>query len=350
MICDLTNEHYEVMKSALLSHDLKINDLIKKARTLLLPTGENPIGRYYWLARGWSLAVAQAKIVEARKHKKPKISPFSAEFWLERVNPNTSKLFTQDEAEFKRNSLRPIRKEYWIDHGFSLEESIQKAKESKDANNNKGALVVKNRNKDEIKSFSPRCAEYWIARGYSELEAALAVKENQATFSKDKCKSKHGEVEGQRIWEERQEKWLATLNSKSPEELVVINKKKVAKGFNSSEGEMYLFAELNKIFQHLEEQVYIRDSTKKHGWLFDIGLGKKLIEYNGTYWHADPRHYSEDRIIQKKKMSAGQIWENDRIKSEVAKSQGYEILVIWEHDFKENKQREIDKCINFLTQ
>ena len=338
------------MESILLSADLNVFELIQKARTLLLPTEERPIGRYYWLARGWTVGAAQAKIVEARKHKKPKISPFSAKFWLEKVNPTTGSAYTLDEAEFKRNSLRPIRKEYWINIGFLLEEAEVKAREYKANNNKLGGNAVKNRSKDEIKSFSPRCAEYWIARGYSELEAVSAVKKNQTTFSKDKCISKHGKVEGQRIWEERQEKWLDTLNNKSDEDIAIMNMKKITKGFNSSIAENNLFSILNESHLLLESQVYIRDLSKKRGWIFDMGTSKKLIEYNGTYWHADPRFYAKNTLIEKKKMTAFQVWENDRIKLEAAKSQGYEVLVIWEHDFKENKQREIDKCIKFLTQ
>lgn len=44
------------------------------------------------------------------------------------------------------------------------------------------------------------------------------------------------------------------------------------------------------------------------------------------------------------------IWDSDNKRLDAIKDQGYEVLVIWEHDFKENKDREIEKCISFLTQ
>ena len=350
VIRDLNPDHLEKMRTVLLIEDLTINDLIKKARTLLLPTEDRPIGRSYWLARGWPLSVAQAKIVEARKKKKPKMSPFSQDFWLSKINPDTGAVYTVSEAEFKRNSLRPIRPEYWIVKGYSSDEAKQLAIDAKNKNNISGAKAVKNRNVDELKSFSRRSVEYWIARGLSTEEAGLAVKNAQTTFSLAKLQEKHGEEVGIELWQRRQDKWQNTLNSKSLEELEEINKRKIVAGFNRSKDEMLIFSELQKIIPTLQNQIYIRDFNKKRGWIFDIGKDKKLIEYNGTYWHADPRFYAPDHLITKKQKIAKQIHEDDKKKLETAQSQGYEVLVIWEHDFRQNKQREIEKCINFLTQ
>lgn len=346
VICNLEPVQAAQMRMQLLLEDLKINQLISKARNLLLPTKERPIGRYYWLARGWSVAVAQAKITEARKKKKPKKSPFSVEFWLDKINPDTGLLFTCTAAEFKRNSLRPIRAEYWILKGFSLEEAVIKALETKSKNNSLGAEAVKSRNKSEIRSFSPRCVEYWTARGYSEENAVKKVKEEQTTFSLEKCISKHGKEDGKEVWLARQKKWLDNLNSKSTEEIDRINRSKLAKGFSISLAEKDILSTLQKHFPAIQDQVMVRNGHKR--FLFDIGLDNKLIEYNGTYWHADPRFYNE--LVKVRNMTAADVREKDKIKLETAMSQGYEVLVIWEHDFKENKQREIEKCINFLTQ
>ena len=43
-------------------------------------------------------------------------------------------------------------------------------------------------------------------------------------------------------------------------------------------------------------------------------------------------------------------WFLDNIKIQYAESQGYEVLVVWESDFKINKEDVIKKCIQFLTQ
>ena len=60
--------------------------------------------------------------------------------------------------------------------------------------------------------------EYWIERGYSQEEAREKVRERQTTFSKEKCIEKYGEEEGIKRWNDRQEKWLRTMDSKTQEE------------------------------------------------------------------------------------------------------------------------------------
>ena len=76
------------------------------------------------------------------------------------------------------------------------------------------------------KSRSTTSKEYWIEKGFSEEESEEKVSERQRTFTKEKCIDNFGGVEGLRIWQERQDKWQSTLNSKSVEEIEHINKKK----------------------------------------------------------------------------------------------------------------------------
>ena len=79
--------------------------------------------------------------------------------------------------------------------------------------------------KDENFSYTTRI-EYYLHRGYTQEEAELALNERQTTFSKDICVDKYGEVEGNKIWKDRQEMWLESYNDKSPEEMEIINIKK----------------------------------------------------------------------------------------------------------------------------
>jgi hypothetical protein len=68
--------------------------------------------------------------------------------------------------------------------------------------------------------------EYWAKAGLDENEAILKVADRQNTFSFDKCIERHGDVEGKKIWKQRQIKWQNTLNSKSTEEIGAINRSK----------------------------------------------------------------------------------------------------------------------------
>jgi hypothetical protein len=148
-----------------------------------------------------------------------RLSPFSKEFWI-------NKGFSEEEAEYKRNSIRPIKKEYWLEKGFSEKEAIQKAYDTKQSNNKKGAKKSAERPKSEIRKSCRRCKEYWIERGFSEKEAISKVSEVQSTFSLDKNIEKYGLVEGTKRWNNRQIKWQKTLQSKPDYEKQRINASK----------------------------------------------------------------------------------------------------------------------------
>lgn len=47
-------------------------------------------------------------------------------------------------------------------------------------------------------------------------------------------------------------------------------------------------------------------------------------------------------------MTAQEIWNYDKKKEEIAKSKGYDYLTIWESEYKQNPEKIIEKCKNFL--
>ena len=65
---------------------------------------------------------------------------------------------------------------------------------------------------------------------------------------------------------------------------------------------------------------------------------KKIIEYNGDYWHCNPNKYSSDFIIKQSGVSALEVWQRDAIKLNEAKKRGFSVLVIWESDYFNNRQ------------
>ena len=182
--------------------------------------------KQYWIQRGWPEAVAKFKSKEQRLLKPKRLSPFDYKFYLEKDNPNTKEKYTIEEAKYKANSNRPIKKEYWLKRGFVDCDAILKAKEVKDKNNKKGAQSAGDLSTEEHKIKSPRCKEYYLMRGHTELEAELLIRNIQATFTLQKCIEKHGEVNGYKIWKERQKNWQNTLNNKTQEELDEISRKK----------------------------------------------------------------------------------------------------------------------------
>ena len=298
----------------------------------------------YWRKRGWTDAESYIKAKENKQNNK---SPFSREFWVEKINPQTGIHYTIEEADFERNSRRPIRPEYWIKKGFSNSEADQLAFDTKDINNKTGAKNTINSVVNRAKS--KRCVEYYTARGFTNDEAKTKVSQAQVTFSKQICIEKHGKLVGETIWQQRQDKWQLVLNSKSSEEKARINLLKLTKGITFSKNERHIFEEIKKVIPSTVHQFSIEYENKRQ-YVYDIMANNKIIEYNGDFWHSNPDLYYPEFINKRTKVKASDKWELDSIKIKHAQNNGYEVLVVWENDFKKNKEEIINKCIQFLTQ
>lgn len=67
---------------------------------------------------------------------------------------------------------------------------------------------------------------------------------------------------------------------------------------------------------------------------------KKLaIEFNGDYWHMNPKHYAESYYNTQAHCTAKQKWEYDRQKQEECQQLGIKLIVVWEHDWMQNQDQ-----------
>lgn len=335
----------EVLESNIKNSKKEIEKYIRKRLNLVTSNPRHT--KQYWLARGWSFDEAYIKAKEnTRANNK---SVYSRKFWLEKINPATNKPYTIVEADFERNSRRPIRKEYWIKKGYLESDSQDLAQQTKNNNNKKGASGSARSNVHKI--TSKRCVEYYTTRGYSKLEAKELVSKGQKYFSKKICIEKYGEIRGFSIWKDRQFRWQETLKSKSSEEIARINRLKLTKGITVSAAEKEILNEFKKLNLNLPaiHQFTLIDNNKKQ-YIYDIAVNKRIIEYHGDFWHCNPKKYSPDYVNPKSKIKAHDKWQMDFKKIQFAKDQGYEVLVVWESDFKSNKEKVIEQCIQFLLQ
>jgi len=100
------------------------------------------------------------------------------------------------------------------------------------------------------------------------------------------------------------------------------------------------------------------DIPKKERWInggdikcsydFTHKEKRKIIEFNGDYWHANPTIYESSWVNPTTKKTALELWDYD--KNMIAKNRGYNILVVWESDYIKYKKRIIDKCMRFLNE
>lgn len=246
------------------------------------------------------------------------------------------------EEEIRLKTLTPSNKEFWIQKGYNEEESIELVKK------NQSYASSKVDNKKIVRSNK---LEYWINKGYNEVDAKEKLKERQSTFSFEKCIEKYGEEEGVRIFKERQEKWQKSLSengnmksgfSKISQELF----ENIMKNYDEFEKEFVFFSKKNREFA-------LNDKSSKKTYLYDFTdiKKKKIIEFNGDIFHANPDFFNKDDNPNpyKRHLTSEDIWKMDEDKKNSIKELGYEILYIWDSEYKKDKDGTLKKCLQFLN-
>lgn len=245
-------------------------------------------------------------------------------------------------------------KEYWIKRGSTEEEAIIQSTEVMNDIHKKFSDKRKD-NPEYYKDSYNMNKEFWTKRGFTEEETLIKIKERQTTFSKEICIEKHGEEEGLKVWQERQDKWQKTLDDKTEEEKILINKSKIPKtrsGGSVSKVSSELFNLIPNVWYHEykygKEELYIRGKHGNYFLDFVDMTTKKCIEFNGDYWHCNPEKFNED-YKHKMGLSAKEIWDKDDNRFNDIKEEGFQLLVIWELEFTKDREATLNKCIEFLN-
>jgi len=94
------------------------------------------------------------------------------------------------------------------------------------------------------------------------------------------------------------------------------------------------------IVKEVDQAALIEKIVPKSKYFADILMleKRKIIEYNGDYWHCNPNKYMPDYFNKKIKKYAKDIWENDSYRRKSLESLGYSILCIWESDFINSRE------------
>jgi very-short-patch-repair endonuclease len=177
--------------------------------------------------------------------------------------------------------------------------------------------------------------EYWLNKTNGNLEEAQKLlSQRQSTFSLKSCIEKCGEKEGKQIWLNRQERWHKSYKksnfSKISQELFW----SVSKQINNL-NDIY-FAQLNenkeKDLSGTNHEIRLKLEKVILPDFIDVKK-RKIIEFDGTYWHGKVGHGNKEREIER-----DMILSND----------GYTVLHINEFDYNNDKQGTVEKCLNFL--
>lgn len=192
--------------------------------------------------------------------------------------------------------------------------------------------------KEAIKDRShPTTLEYYINKGYSIEESKNLLKERQRTFTLDKCIDKLGEEIGYNRWLDRQERWLS-------------NYKKVNYSAISQEMFISIYNELVKLgfdnkvyFARLDDNNQIHDTNRNYEFRLKLNNSyilpdffipdlKLILEFDGTYYHRDN---PENR-------------ERERKRDQNILRSGYKVIHISEKEYINNKELTVLKMVNFI--
>lgn len=200
---------------------------------------------------------------------------------------------------------------------------------------------------DPTHNLQPTQLDYWIVKkGMTKEEAKLQIKERQSTNSLEAFikRSDGNEEEGKQKWMQRQEKWLDSLEKRG----WFGNHSNISKKLFDSVAEqsgLDLRYGDNEITIRLDKKFCKPDCT--------ISGTKKIIEFFGDYWHANPNKYSENDTIRRLDegsfITAKEIWTRDAIRLDLLKAHGFDVSVIWETDYKKNPEDITKQCVDFFT-
>lgn len=103
-----------------------------------------------------------------------------------------------------------------------------------------------------------------------------------------------------------------------------------------------LIKELETLGYKVECEYYIS------GRPFDMKIENSVIEFNGTYWHCDPRYYDAQFYDKCRKVYAYDVWKNDKEKLLLAENAGYRTYVVWQHDWETSPNEVIENVRRFI--
>lgn len=185
--------------------------------------------------------------------------------------------------------------------------------------------------------------QYYLNMGHTEETAKKLLGDKQTTFSLEKCIKKYGE-EGLNKWKTRQDLWKSKVFNKDTH--IGRATSKISEAFIS-----FILDKYSGKLLHGKDEKFIQDSAFSRVYKYDLcePNSKKIIEFNGDYWHCNPIKFNSEYFNKVKQLTASQIWEYDARKREIAEHYLYQYMVVWEADYRSNPKKVIEQCLKFLT-
>lgn len=169
---------------------------------------------------------------------------------------------------------------------------------------------------------------------------------------------KYGKKEGWRRYTETNQQKAHTIENVQKvhgctfEEAVSMLASRASRLKFTSDLEQILVDEIEKIIGPLTytvktKQYCVWGNNKAN--FYDIVHNKRAIEFNGDYWHCNPKKYPPNYYHHHGQTTAEIIWENDKKKIDLLETaRGIPVLVVWESDFLQNPSETIERCVKWI--
>lgn len=241
--------------------------------------------------------------------------------------------------------------EFWINKGLSKEDAEIEVSKVMNEIHQKTSQKLKS-NPKKYASKYPTKKEYYLERGFTEEEAIEKISKIQSRFSLEKCIEKFGIKQGHLIFQDRQIKWQTSLKENGN---IKGGYSKVSQVlFRDIIESCYEKRELKNVFFWTKNGEFSLRGGKSI-FLYDFAdlSRKKIIEYNGDQYHANPAIYERNDTPhpyhKTHNWTSEKIWFRDKLKTDIAKSSGFDVLIIWDSEYRKNPQQILEKCIKFIN-
>lgn len=238
-------------------------------------------------------------------------------------------------SDVQKNGASIFTKNNWINKGCTEEEAIEKVREVQSENARKSTA------KGDWDNRSWMLPKYWMNKGYTKKEAKKIISEKQSVLSS------------------RSSKFIGHIRTQeSKNKISTSMKKKIDKvGAGKWSSHFGMFSGRSKVeiefYNYIKQNINVdvRGNVPIQDYIVDVILDKRVIEFYGDFWHANPKMYHEDDTLKgfcSVSREVKSIWKNDENRVAKLKEMGYDVLVIWEHDWHHNKENCIQRVKDYL--
>jgi len=263
--------------------------------------------------------------------------------------------------------------EYWTSRGFDYDAALEQVKIVQTSRSKRAGDLAK-----EDLNRTPRQIGYWVRKGYSDSDAKQIISNLQRRdleFFVLKYGCDDGYIRYQKMLDSRKETWYARSNEERDQinetrgrtfndlvemygktKAIEIIVSRASGNCGVSKESVDFFIDLDQLLgEELAEKSVTgykgseRFVITNNGIIFvDYYLDGKIVEYFGSFWHADPRLFTPDKIHSVVGLRAEEMWLRDKNRIDSLNNLGYKVLVLWSTDVNQDRESALINAKEFL--